>query len=428
MVKRIPDFRTKPLEDFCSAIIDCPHSTPSWLENGKLVLRNFNLKNGQIDLSDPSYTDEKTFKLRNARVKPEPGDLAISREAPMGEVAMIPEEIECCLGQRMVLLRPNTEICDTHYLLYALLSEYVQTQIKRNDTSGSIVSNLCIPDLAALRIPDYDLEAQRKIGATLSTIDDKIANNKKLMNELEKTARLIYDYWFTQFDFPDGRGKPYRSSGGEMVWTEELKQEIPKGWSFSKLGSIVSVIRGVTYDASDAYDDANEGLTLLFRANNIGNGTINFDSVVYVNSNCVGSNQMLSRGSIFICMSSGSKQHVGKTAIVPYDMDAAFGAFCSKIEAIEDYRAYADMYIRSKEFDAIIKQRSLGTNINNITSGMITELALPLPPVELSRRFNKVLTPFLDMYEALFRETQELQSLRDWLLPMLMNGQATIED
>ena len=97
----------KTLKELCEVISDCPHSTPKWTDHGKIVVRNNNIKNGRIDLSSPSYTDEENFRQRIKRVIPQPGDLIITREAPMGEVGMIPEGIECCLGQRMVLLRAN---------------------------------------------------------------------------------------------------------------------------------------------------------------------------------------------------------------------------------------------------------------------------------------------------------------------------------
>lgn len=151
---------TRRLDELCVQITDCPHSTPQWLSSGKLVLRNFNIHNGRIDLSNVSYTDDETFFARNKRATPIPGDIVMSREAPMGEVAIIPNGFECCLGQRMVLLHPDATVCNGKFLMYSLLSPFVQKQIKRSDTTGSVVSNLCIPDLCALEIPYVNIERQ----------------------------------------------------------------------------------------------------------------------------------------------------------------------------------------------------------------------------------------------------------------------------
>ena len=121
------EFRT--IRELCSVVVDCPHSTPKWTANGKIVIRNNNIKHGRIDFSSPSYTDDEHFAQRIKRAKPQPGDIIITREAPIGDVGMIPENTECCLGQRMVLLRANQSVCDNFYLLYSLQSLYVQHQI-----------------------------------------------------------------------------------------------------------------------------------------------------------------------------------------------------------------------------------------------------------------------------------------------------------
>lgn len=222
------------LKDLCIDIIDCPHSTPKWLNEGIPVIRNYNISGGQLDLSKLSYVDEETYKSRIKRAKPIEDDIIISREAPMGEVCLVPPDFKCCLGQRLVLLKVDKEKCNPHYLLYALLSPYVQAQIRRIDQTGSIVSNLNIPDLKKLVIP-YIKENQNNIARCLEVINKKIFNNNKINEELESMAKTIYDYWFLQFEFPNEDGKPYKSSDGKMVWSEELKREIPEGWKVKRI-------------------------------------------------------------------------------------------------------------------------------------------------------------------------------------------------
>ena len=188
----------KTLKELCEVISDCPHSTPKWTDHGKIVVRNNNIKNGRIDLSSPSYTDEENFRQRIKRVIPQPGDLIITREAPMGEVGMIPEGIECCLGQRMVLLRANPQECDNYYLLYSIQSREVQHQISWSEGTGTTVSNLRIPHLEQLKIPYLPLKEQEKIVAILKSLDGKIELNNKINDNLEQQARLALNHWIEE--------------------------------------------------------------------------------------------------------------------------------------------------------------------------------------------------------------------------------------
>ena len=183
---------TKSLKELCSLIIDCPHSTPKWTSNGKIVVRNNNIRNGKIDLSSPSYTNEENFKQRIKRAIPQSGDIIITREAPMGEVGMIPDGVECCLGQRMVLLRANLNICDNYFLLYSLQSRFVQHQISWSEGTGTTVSNLRIPHLEQLKIPYINISTQKKIASILSALDDKIEVNQKINENLEQQAQAIF--------------------------------------------------------------------------------------------------------------------------------------------------------------------------------------------------------------------------------------------
>ena len=148
--------RILKLEEVCSQIVDCPHESPTCLKNGYArVIRNFNLVNGQIDSSDSYFVDEETYYKRIKRAIPEPGDIVFSREAPIGNCAIIPKGMKCCLGQRIVLLKVNHDICSSEYLLSALLSNYVKQQIQQVNSRGSIVSNFNISDLKQLEIPVF---------------------------------------------------------------------------------------------------------------------------------------------------------------------------------------------------------------------------------------------------------------------------------
>lgn len=228
------------LSEICTDIIDCPHSTPKWLDKGIPVVRNFNLIDGIIDFSNLSYVDEETYKVRTRRANPEEGDIIISREAPMGVVGIVPPNFKCCLGQRLVLLKIDKEKYDPYYVLYALMSKYVQTQIHRVDKTGSIVSNLNIPDLENLNIPVVDI-MQKEKADILKNIEENIQVNNEIIHKLNHLGDTLYNYYFIQFAL----------SNEKLVYSEILKRNIPR-WDIVNILEICDMQKG-SEPGSDNY-------------------------------------------------------------------------------------------------------------------------------------------------------------------------------
>ena len=234
-----------PLRSLCEAIVDCPHSTPTWTPDGVVVLRSKNIRDGRLDLSEPSYTSERDYAQRTKRATPRTGDLVITREAPMGEVCMIPDGLRCCLGQRMVLLRPRSATTDPRYLLYALQSNPVQQSILLHEGTGSTVSNLRIPLLENLPIPNHALPEQRAIAHVLGTLDDKIELNRRMNTTLEAMARALFESWFIDFDpvraKMEGRDTKLPKHIADLFpisLSESRLGTIPRGWTIYRLDEI----------------------------------------------------------------------------------------------------------------------------------------------------------------------------------------------
>ena len=311
------------------------------------------------------------------------------------------------------------------YMYYLLKTLHIE-----NYKSGSTVPTLNRNDLSPLEITiEVDTNKQKRISEILSLLDETISTNNKIISELESMEKDIYDYWFVQFDFPDENGKPYKSSGGKMVWNEELKREIPEGWSNCTLEKLVNIVRGVTYEEGDTVDRPDKDHIMLLRANNIANEKINLDKVTFVSKDRVSAQQILIPGDILICMSSGSKEHVGKTAELPFDEKMTFGAFCSKIRCNDDiFRPFVNRTIKSNLFNAWVKQKALGTNINNLTNEIISSMPIVYPTKQIISRFHTLLCPIISKIYSVAKESRELTSLRDFLLPLLMNGQVKIGD
>lgn len=401
-----------PLKQVCSGIIDCPHESPEWLSKGIPVIRNFNLVDGQIDMSDASYVDESTYTKRTRRAVPSAGDIIFSREAPIGNCAIVPADFKCCLGQRLVLLRVNREICSPEYLLAALLSDFVKTQIFQVEKSGSIVSNFNISDLGDLIIPIID--RQESVASVSDTLNKKLLINKNICAELEAMVKTLYDYWFTQFDFPDENGKPYRSSGGEMVWNDQLKREIPMGWNVGQLSDIANIAMGQS-PAGETYNENGNGM--IFYQGCTDFGTRFPVPRVYTTA----PTRFAKSGDIL--MSVRAPVGTLNVAIEDCSIGRGLAALSSKIGS-QLYLWYT--LAGFKQLFNVLDGN--GTTFGSITKDTLYETKVIIPNPVLVKSFEEIVQPIEQKIRIIEEENRELAKLRDWLLPMLMNGQAVVSD
>lgn len=401
-----------PLKQVCSGIIDCPHESPEWLSKGIPVIRNFNLVDGQIDMSDASYVDESTYTKRTRRAVPSAGDIIFSREAPIGNCAIVPADFKCCLGQRLVLLRVNREICSPEYLLAALLSDFVKTQIFQVEKSGSIVSNFNISDLGDLIIPIID--RQESVASVSDTLNKKLLINKNICAELEAMAKTLYDYWFTQFDFPDENGKPYRTSGGEMVWNDQLKREIPRGWNVGQLSDIANIAMGQS-PAGETYNENGNGM--IFYQGCTDFGTRFPVPRVYTTA----PTRFAKSGDIL--MSVRAPVGTLNVAIEDCSIGRGLAALNSKIGS-QLYLWYT--LAGFKQLFNVLDGN--GTTFGSITKDTLYETKVVIPNPVLVKSFEEIVQPIEQKIRIIEEENRELTKLRDWLLPMLMNGQAVVSD
>lgn len=410
------------LESLCKEIIDCPHSTPKWQNEGIPVIRNYNLKDGKIDCTNLSFVSEEDYNERVKRAIPEESDIIISREAPMGVVGIVPKGFKCCLGQRLVLLKIDKSKCIPKYLLYSLMSEYVQLQIRRINRTGSIVSNLNISSLKELKILLHNFEGQRKIANILSAIDDKIQINNQINQELAVMAKTLYDYWFVQFDFPDPNGKPYKSSGGKMVYYPELKREIPEGWGVETLKDFESKI--ITGKTPSRANSDNFGGEIPF----ITIGDIRGNTFIYSTSETltdlgasVQQNKYLPEGSLCVsCIAT-----VGEIGFTT-EWSHTNQQINSIVFEDETNRYY--LYLALKNyFENANASAKTGNTFANMNKEDFSGIRIILPRNEIKNNFHKMTEPYFAQIKCLQGQNQELIQLRDWLLPMLMNGQVKVE-
>ena len=359
----------KTLKELCEVISDCPHSTPKWTDHGKIVVRNNNIKNGRIDLSSPSYTDEENFRQRIKRVVPRPGDLIITREAPMGEIGMIPEGVECCLGQRMVLLRANPEICDNYYLLYSIQSRKVQHQISWSEGTGTTVSNLRIPHLEQLKIPYIPLKEQKKAVAILKAIDDKISLNNKINDNLEQQAEAIYNYMFIVNDDPDWKHGCLKDLVN-VKYGKDHKKLADGPYPVYGSGGIMRYVERPLYEKESV---------LIPRK-----GTLN--NVIYVNQ--------------------------------PFwSVDTMFYTEMK----IPNVAKFVYQFVKSKDLASM----NAGSAVPSMTTDILNAMEVSIPPAEILEKFEAIVAPMYQMMQKKNEQSAKLATLRDALLPKLISGKIT---
>lgn len=348
----------------------------------------------------------------------------------MGEICRIPQGLRCCLGQRQVLIRPKS---DSRYLLYAIQSPYVQKQIQGHNATGSTVSNLCIPDLKALRIPE--LRNESEVAKILSTIDAKIELNQRMNKELEGMVKLLYDYWFVQCDFPMSaaqaaalgkpklQGHPYRTSGGPMTYHETLKREIPVGWGVDSLSSLGEIVGGSTPSTKEPENFTTQGtpwITPKDMSRNAGNKFISRGetdvSEEGIKNACL---TLMPAGTVLM----SSRAPIGYTAIArnPVTTNQGFKSFVPS-------KAYSTefIYYTLNHLMKIIEQNASGSTFKEVSAATLKSISTVLPDSVVRLKFAKVLKPILSQQDILEQQAQELTALRDWLLPMLMNGQVIV--
>lgn len=361
------------------------------------------------------------------------GQVAFTKDSETRDDIGIPTYIaddfeNVVLGYHTALITPDKSKLSGKYLNAFMNTRYIQKYFENNASGSGQRYTLSTETLNAIPVIAPDLQAQEKIGDVFSNIDKKIALNRRMNAKLEQMAKRLYDHWFVQFDFPNADGKPYKSNGGKMVWNEELKREIPEGWEVKSINDISVSYRGVGYTADDEKSETDENVVLILRGNNISNNHIVFDSnTVYLDKTFVSPDQEIHKFDLVMTMSSGSKEHVGKSAMFLYDSSHSYGAFCNKITPNEDCQYFLENYLHSEYFKKYIKVTCSGTGINNLTNEHFDKAKFAFPDDEVLKAFNEKMNAIYEKGGILEQENLKLTSMRDKLLPLLMNGQVVVE-
>ena len=410
-------------------VIDYRGKTPGklggdWVEEGIRVISALNVHGGRIDNQDQLRCVSQDIYEKWMQEDIQRNDCLLASEgASLGENAIWDSDEKVVLGQRLFAIRTNPAILDPWYFATYMQSSTFRNQVYQVST-GSTVFGISQPLLLSLKLLLPNIDNQRAIGRLYRILRGKIDNNNAICAELEAMAKLLYDYWFVQFDFPDENGRPYKSSGGKMVWNEELKREIPEGWEVRELKGLYSIERGLSYTSEDI-------------AEGVGTPMINLASVdrkrqyrpeeLKYHSGRIPKDAVLSSGDLLIACTDLTREReiIGCPILVPddgvsytYSVDMAKITFTTA--SLNDLYMY--MALRTDYYHNYIKSWASGTNVLHLNLEGLDWYAMPFPPIEIQLRFAQLIGSFHTERSRALSENQQL----DFLLPMLMNGQVKV--
>lgn len=386
------------LQDVCDLIVDCPHSTAKDEGKGYPLIRTPNVGRGRLILDDVHRVSFATYCTRNERATPQTNDLILAREAPVGNVAIVKEGQQVCLGQRTVLIRPNRNIVDPEYLVHYLLSPKMQ-YVLLNSANGATVSHLNMSDIRKLEITLPDLKTQKKVGGILSVIEDKVEANKYINENLEQQIETLLMAFIKEAGTTSVKLGDYLYIKGRIGWKGLKKSEY-------LLQSNYRIINGETLTKSGI--DWNKA------------GYISEER--YVESPEI----MLNVGDI-ILSKDGTIGKIGYVDSLDLPTTVASGIFVirnNKPDVIST--AFIYYLLRSKLFEAFIAARTEGSVIPHLYQKDFMEFEFPLPALNRMVEFEKITKPMFSQIIGNLNENKVLIYLRDLLLPKFMSGELDV--
>ena len=339
------------------------------------------------------------------------GTLCITIAANIAETAILAYPM--CFPDSIVGFSANHEKSSEKFMYY--IFEYIKKSIQ-NAATGSIQDNINIDYLTSLDFKVPSKKYQDEMVMLLSAIDEKILLNSEINDNLEQQAKLIYDYWFTQFDFPDENGKPYCSSGGKMVWNKKLKRNIPENWNVVPLLKLVSWESNSQPPKSEFVYEPKEGYVRFIQNRDYDSDT----HITYIPQ--TKNLSIVDRFDILM-------DKYGDAGAVRYGIEGAFNVALGKICVHNpNYREYIRSFLGSDGIYKFLHNSCMASTRASLSEANLAILNVVVPDEKIILDYENFLYKIRVSILKNKDETVELINLRDWLLPMLMNGQATITD
>jgi type I restriction enzyme, S subunit len=369
------------------------------------------------------------------------GDILYSEIRPKNKRYAYVKEIsnveDYVVSTKLMVLRNNSKLLDTDYLYHFLTNEYTINYLqKRAENRIGSFPQITFDVLKTLQIWLPDNSVQKSIAKVLSDLVNKIELNNRINRELEAMAKTLYDYWFVQFDFPNEQGKPYKSSGGKMVYNAELKREIPEGWE------VKTISKWIKKDKSGDWGKESEEGNYLLKVSCVrgadlnglnGNGELKSPTRYILENN---SNKLLENHDLIVEISGGSPtQSTGRLAFITEETLQRFpnplicSNFCKALTLKEEKYLFNFVYQWNRLYDngVLFGWEGKTSGIKNLLfESFVTNHKEVYPKSEIVEKFYDFVKPIHAQKQKNLIQNQQLTELRDWLLPMLMNGQVTV--
>ena len=350
------------------------------------------------------------------------GQVALTKDSETRDDIGVPTYIaddfdDVILGYHCALITPNKDILDGRYLNALLHTDYAKKYFACNASGSGQRYALSVEALNSFPVPMIPLRNQERIGEIFSALDKKIELNRRINQNLEAMAKQFYDYWFVQFDFPNEEGKPYKSSGGKMVWNEKLKRNIPVGWHCGNLFEIAVFTNGLACQKFRPKDDEESLPVIKIREMHDGIS----DDTEEVTSNIPESVKVYNGDVLFSWSASlevmlwayglgGLNQHIFKVTSAN-DFPKSFYYF--------QLLDYIDVFKKVAE--------ARKTTMGHITQDHLQQSTIAIPDnKDIAVRFEELISPIFEQVVKLHEEISHLIKQRDELLPLLMNGQVSV--
>ena len=361
------------------------------------------------------YITEKALQEANVKIFPE-NTLSIAMYGEgktRGNVSILKRPM--ATNQACCNIELDEEKVSSEYVYYFLKTQYENLR----GLSSGIRKNLNTNDIKnfVVRLPE-NLKTQQSIAAVLSALDKKISLNKQINVRLEEMAKTLYDYWFVQFDFPDASGKPYKSSGGEMVFDETLKREIPKGWEVKSLWKIAKYFNGLALQKYRPENELDDFLPVI-KIREMNEGVSSNTERAKTN---IPKEAIIDDGDILFSWSATLEIKIWSQG------KGALNQHIFKVTSSEypKYFFYFELLNYLKHFKMIADLRK--TTMGHITQDHLKQAYICIPSQPLLEKLEKIVTPIFQKILITQKQNHQLTQLRDFLLPMLMNGQVSVAE
>ena len=360
------------------------------------------------------------------RFKLKKGYVVITKDSEtrddIGIPCLIADNLEnTILGYHCALIIPDENQLYGPYLNAYLNSKMARTYFSNQASGSGQRYTLTIGGIGNLKVPVIEMSKQIKIGDLFSKIDKKIENNKILISELQSIAMTLYDYWFLQFEFPNEEGKPYKSSGGKMVYNKELKREIPEGWKVENIDKHFDLISGYPFSSDNYCDFSNNK---LYTIKNVQDGYIvsNVDTYIKTIPNNMEDECILKPKDLIMSL-TGNVARVG----LVYEQNCLLNQRVLKIKNKNSNYGYCYCLFRSNSIKTYLERMASGTSQKNLSPVEVGKTLFCVPSSIVMKKFSAKANLLIDKIVRCYQENQKLASLRDFLLPMLMNGQVNFK-